>query len=302
MMHKYETDYSGPSPKSIDPLYPDHTYEEVVCLVNGELKKIIQDRYLRKLGYTKQSYLQKFPGAPTKSKLATENYRKSALNDGGRRSNNMRNLNLSDSAFQKSRKRGFEEFLQSDRSIEYRKNAKDRALEQHANGHADYVREYFANRYQGSTDQENRKKRMAGKNNIIYIPGVVEKGKQTYIKNHNSGFHATRKKQFKHYDLRYQSSYEYDFLEHCEQNNLIHLVKNPMTLKDDLYPRRYYLPDFILDSKYIVEIKSWYIEERQLQLNPNVTVEKKQLVERLGYKWLYLLDKNYTDFNSLFGI
>ena len=70
-------------------------------------------------------------------------------------------------------------------------------------------------------------------------------------------------------------------------------------MRDSIYPRRYYLPDYILDNKYIVEIKSWYIEAKQMAINPNVIIEKQELVERLGYKWLYILDKNYAKLDLL---
>ena len=299
MTNKCETDYPGPTPKSINPTYPDHTYDTIVCLINGELKRIIQDRYLRKFGYTKQSYLEKYPGAPVKSQAATNSYRNAALNDGGRRSSNLTKLNLTNADFQYNRKKKHNEFLQSDRSIDYREASRQRAKQQHINGQAKYVQEYFATRYQGSNDQKDRSKRMTGKNNIIHLPGVVKKGKETYIKNHNSGFHATTKQQFKNYNLQYQSSYEYHFLEYCEAQGYIHLISKPNALRDGIYPRRYYLPDYILNSKYVVEIKSRYIEARQLAINPNVTIEKQNLVERLGYKWLYILDKNYTELDLL---
>ena len=284
MTSKCETDYSGPAPKSINSTYPDHTYDNIVCLVNGEFKRIIQDRYLRKFGYTKQSYLQKYPGAPIKSQAATDSYRNAALNDGGRRSANLTNLNLTNADFQYKRKKKHNEFLQSDRSINYREASRQRAKEQHINGQAKYVQKYFATKYQGSSDQKGRSERMKGKNNI---------------NNHNSGYHATIKQQFKNYNLRYQSSYEYHFLKYCEARGCIHLVSNPNALRDSIYPRRYYLPDYILDNKYIVEIKSWYIEAKQMAINPNVIIEKQELVERLGYKWLYILDKNYAKLDLL---
>lgn len=302
MINKYETNYSGPFPKSINQDYPDHTYDAVTCLVTGELKRVIQDRYLQKFGYTKKTYLLKFPDAPLKSFAASDAYRQAAMNDNGRRSANMRQLNLTNSEFQETRKQKCKEFFESERSIDCRKSASAKAKIQHQNGLADYVRNYFKTDYIGSNDQMARKQRMQGTNNIIYLPGVIEKGKETYINNHNSGYHATRKRQFKNYNLKYQSSYEYHFLEYCELWGSIHLIAQPNALRDNIYPRRYYLPDYIFDNKYVVEIKSWYIEKKQLALNPNVTTEKQELVERLGYSWLYILDKNYTEFDSIFNL
>jgi hypothetical protein len=299
MINKYETDYSGPDPRLINPTYPAHTYETVVCLLDGSCKRIIQERYLKKFGYTKKTYLKEFPGAPLKSASAVESYRRAAFNDGGRRSRNLTNLNLNNSDFQNKRQQACENFYKSDRSSELRRAASERAKRQHSEGLSDHVREYFATRYPGSKNQQARSERMRGENNIIHMPGVVEKGKQTYLQNYKNGYHATSKKNFKHYNLRYQSSYEYHFLEYCESKGLLHLISGAVPLRDELYPRRYYLPDYVFDGVYIVEIKSWFIESKQLSINPNVTNEKKELVARLGYKWLYILDKNYEEFDLL---
>ena len=299
MTNKCALSYLGPSPKDINPNFSDHTYDTVVCLINGESKRIIQDRYLRKLGLNKQLYLQKFPYAPLKSQAASDSYRNAALNDGGRRSSTLTNLNLTNNDFRKKRNDGHKKFLDSDAGTEHKKKASKRAKEQHKHGQAKYIQDYFVNCFQGSEDQQQRSKRMTGKNNIIHLPGVVDKGKETYSKNHNSGFHNSRKKQYKTYNLYYQSSYEFDFLEYCETQGIIHLVSSATTLKDDLYKRRYYLPDYFLNNEYVVEIKSTYIEKRQELLNPGSLQDKKDLVDRLGYKFLYVCDKNYSELDLL---
>ena len=59
--------YPGIHPKSVDSDFPEHTYDKIVCLLNGELKSVLQEKYLKKLGHTKQSYQNKFGGAPIAS-------------------------------------------------------------------------------------------------------------------------------------------------------------------------------------------------------------------------------------------
>jgi len=75
--------------------------------------------------------------------------------------------------------------------------------------------------------------------------------------------------------------------------------KNAPTLNDEVYPRLFYVPDFLLDDEYIIEIKSWYIEKKQLNINPLVTIEKQDLVLRSGFKWLYIKDNDLTEFISI---
>jgi hypothetical protein len=291
--------YDGPEPKSINIKFPDHCYDLITCLVNGEQKKIIQNRYLQKLGYTKEQYIGEFPDAPLKSKAASDSYRKAALSDTGKltRSNNITILNLYNTEFQKKRKVGVSNFLDSDRSISYRKTASDRTKEQHKNGHAEHIRKYFNERFDGSIDQTNRSIR-AKNNNPLNYPGAREKSNQTWLKNYKENKHF-KKKLFKSSGLSYQSSLELQFLEFMERQNFLQYVSKAPTLKDQLYPRRWYVPDFLLFGTYIVEIKSWYIEKKQLELNPQVTNEKQSLVIRSGYQWLYIKDNEYSELISI---
>ena len=292
--------YNGPNPKDINKFFPEHTYELIVCLLNGDTKKRIQKNYLKTIGHTRDSYQQLFPGAPMSSMSDIDLRTAIARTEEGRaiRSKNLTKLNLTGRTFQEHRIQSVNEFLSSERSTEYRKNQSNRAKEQHQNGQADFVRNYFKTIFVGSEDQKNRSIRMKT-NNPGSRPEVIEKGKATYIKNHNSGFHATAKNQFKNYDLQYQSSYEKHFLEYCEDKGIIQHVTRALTFKDSIYPRRYYLPDYILYGEYVVEIKSWYIEKKQETLRPGITEEKSSLIERSGYKWLYLVDFNYTELDRI---
>ena len=296
--------YTGQSPQSIDINYPAHTYELITCLINGEQKRIIQDRYLQKFGYTKETYITEFPLAPLKSLAASESYRNAALSEKGRatRSNTITNLNLYNAEFQEKRKDSCKEFFESDRSIEYRRLNSDRAKEQHKNGQADYVRKYFKERHSGSAAQKAASIR-ATLNNPGNAPGAREKIRATYIKNSELGLHNKetkfKKKLYKDSSLMYQSTYELDFLELCDNYNILDRIKNAPCLSADYYPYNFYAPDYILDDTYIIEIKSWYIESLQEKRCPGLLQLKEQLVIDKGYKFLYIKDKDYTPLLSL---
>jgi hypothetical protein len=274
--------------------------------VSGEQRKIIHDRYLVKYGSSREDYQLRFPGAPLKSLSASQSYRNAALNDNGMRSETMTKLNTSgpDSDFQKKRYAGHQSFLDSDDSKEYREYLSGKAKKQHADGGLDdSIRNYFETIYRGSDDQLQRRMRLL-ENNPSHNPEMVDKAKETYIRNHDAGLHdnpkGTKKKIYKDTTLTYQSSYEYHFLQYCENNAILHLVKNAKTMRDAYYPKKYYLPDFILANDYVVEIKSWYIEKLGYEkLGEDIIVQKKALVERQGLRWLYILDKDYAELESL---
>lgn len=292
--------YTGPDPQSINVNYPSHTYDLVTCLISGEQKRIIQDRYLQKFGYTKEAYLSKFPLAPLKSMAASASYRRAATSDQGReqRSVSMKNLNLNNKEFQSARQKGCKEFWDSDLSNEVKNASSERTKNQHKTTNLDdCVRNYFTTKYIGSLDQKNRSFRA-----INYNPGsrpdIKQKIKETYVKNSELGLHNKetkfKKKKFEGTNLIYQSSYELDFLEFCKANNVLHRIKNAPCLSADYYPYNFYAPDYILDDVYIIEIKSWYIENLQEKRCPGILKLKEQLVMDKGYKFLYIKDKDYT--------
>lgn len=295
--------YSGPVPKTINPEWPDHSYEYVTCLVSGKSKKSILNKHLQEYGHTRDSYIKKFPGAPLMSEKSRDNYRKSALSKEGRktRSKNITNLNLNNLDFQEKRKKSCREFLDSEGSIMYRKNASGKAKKQHAETDLnDHVSRYFKTKFQGSEDQKNRSERMKGKNNIVNLPGVKEKARQTYIENSKKGLNLKetrfKKKRYQGTNLIYQSSYEFDFLKCCSENNMLDRIENPQCFSSDDYPYSFYEPDYCLDKKIIIEIKSGYIEDLQEKKCPGILNLKRQLVESQGYMFLYIKDKNYKEF------
>jgi len=108
------------------------------------------------------------------------------------------------------------------------------------------------------------------------------------------------KKQFPkmkmHYiGIKYQGSYEKDFLDLCQMMNLNVIRGKTINFryknKKTVYFSDYYLKDFNL----IVEIKSWYIYELHKDLN----LAKRKSVISQGYNFMFIIDKEYTNFIRL---
>lgn len=97
--------------------------------------------------------------------------------------------------------------------------------------------------------------------------------------------------QFRDTNLFYQGTYEKDFLD--KYYNKIEIVKIKeidyiYKNKNKKYFSDYYLPKYNL----IIEIKSSYTFERYK--NKNLVKEKKCI--ELGYNFLFIIDKNYSEF------
>jgi len=107
-----------------------------------------------------------------------------------------------------------------------------------------------------------------------------------------SRFRSLRKEnKYKNTDLYYQSSYEKDFLDNFY--NYFQIERGfsiDYKLNDKI--RKYY-PDFYLPQyNLIIEIKSkiWY----ELDINKNL--EKQKSCLNRGHKFLFIIDKNYSEF------
>lgn len=297
--------YSGPYPKDIDIYYPAHTHDLVTCLVNGEQKRVIQSRYLQKFGHTRETYLIKFPNAPLKSLAASESYRRVATSPIGRkqRSDSLRNSNLNNKEFQETRKASVNKFWKSERSTELRKNKSILAIKQHEETDLeDRIRKYYKERHPGSDAQKQASIR-ATLNNPGNAPGSRKKARETYIKNSELGLHNSetkfKKKVYEETSLMYQSTYELDFLKLCDNLSILNRIKNSPCLSGENYPYNFYAPDYILDNEYVIEIKSWYIENLQEKRCPGILQLKEQLVIDKGYKFLYIKDKDYSNFITI---
>lgn len=110
--------------------------------------------------------------------------------------------------------------------------------------------------------------------------------------------HTIRK--YKNTELYYQSSFEYDFLRIFEERGLIEKLNNGHSYNYLEEDRRFGLrlmTDFSLGD-YEIEIKSSYIMKKQGGIES--VFAKKKAVESRGKKYLFILDKDYSNFYSIF--
>lgn len=145
--------------------------------------------------------------------------------------------------------------------------------------------------------REDSRKRMI-MNNPMKNLEVVKKMSATYINNLEKGKYKLYKIQkYKNTDLYYQSSYEKEFLELCESLNILNKVKNGNSylLEDNVHQT---LTDFSIGD-YEIEIKSSWILKKQggvKKMN-----EKRKAVEAVGKRYIFILDKDYSEFEEIFN-
>jgi len=145
---------------------------------------------------------------------------------------------------------------------------------------------------------------------------IKNKQKETMLKNHGVDHYSKTSKYrressiraiktnskfnniqiYKNTKLTYQSSYEYHFLEFCEKNNILYLIKRAPCFKY-LNSKSRHIPDFLFNDEYIIEIKSKWILD--LQGGMDIIQEKIKSVEP-KYKYLLILDKDYYQFEIIF--
>jgi hypothetical protein len=95
-------------------------------------------------------------------------------------------------------------------------------------------------------------------------------------------------------NLKYQGSYELDFIEKYYNKVVIEKI-NPIQyqLNENTH---YYHPDFYLPKyKLIVEVKSSYTYEYDLDKN----LAKKEYSIKSGFNFIFIIDKNYSELESI---
>lgn len=268
----HEPIYDGPSSKSINPDWDNHEYSYVICLINGQKKKVIEKGYLKKLGYTKEEYQSMFPNAPFTCHELRDKRANPSLATRNKRSAFMTKLN-SNASFNELKHEGTKAFWKSEESLERREILRNQAIEQHKDGKiTDSIRRYFKTSFIGSDDQKARRERL--------------------LKNPISNSIV---KTFIHHELKhlfFQSSYEEHFIDYLISRNVDgkNIQNGPVFYDEDIF----YPSDFVIFDKYVIEIKSQYIEDLQESKRPGVLEMKKQLVEKSGYLFFYIKDKDYT--------
>jgi len=123
-----------------------------------------------------------------------------------------------------------------------------------------------------------------GVENASQCPEIFAKQQKTRFEIH----------QFRDTDIFYQGTYEKDFLDNYYDKVEITKIKEidyVFENKNKKYFSDYYIPKFNL----IVEVKSSYTYERYEEQN----MKKEKSCIDLGYNFIFIIDKNYVDFECL---
>jgi len=91
--------------------------------------------------------------------------------------------------------------------------------------------------------------------------------------------------------ILYQGSYELDFLIFCNKNNIIVERGPAIPYNVNNNTKIYHSDFFIRDKNLIVEIKSTYTYKNNIKIN----FFKKESCEKLGYNFVFIIDKNYSE-------
>jgi hypothetical protein len=114
---------------------------------------------------------------------------------------------------------------------------------------------------------------------------------EIFLKTQKSRFKI---KKYKNSNLYYQGTYEKDFLDNFYDKINIQKSKSINYIFEN--KNHYYHPDFYLpDFNLIVEIKSKYIYELELEQN----MLKQQACLNDGYNYIFIIDKNYIEIEKL---
>lgn len=150
------------------------------------------------------------------------------------------------------------------------------------------IEKYGVDDYRKSNFFKNKVKKTIferyGVNNLSHM---THEFKKSWFGNKINGLHSAS-------NLKYQGTYELDFLERyynkvtIEKTNPIQYQLNENT--------HYYHPDFYLpDYNLIIEVKSSYTYEYDLDKN----IAKKQYSIKSGFNFLFIIDKDYSQLESI---
>jgi hypothetical protein len=96
--------------------------------------------------------------------------------------------------------------------------------------------------------------------------------------------------------VRYQGTYELDFLKFCESNMILDKISKIKSIRYFFNGKqKYYHPDFyIKELNLIVEVKSDYYYQSYLEKN---LCKKKSCLEQ-GFDFIFIINKDYAEFLS----
>jgi len=153
-----------------------------------------------------------------------------------------------------------------------------------------------------------------GVDNVSKLTVVKKKKEETCFNNYGTVNPSQNKDIFKKqllssYKIIYyndelfsQGTYELDFLNYCENKDIINLVSNGPSVKyilESNNTKHVYHADFFIESyNLIVEIKSKYTYEVDLEKN----LMKKKYSELNGYNFLFIINKDYSKMDKIFNL
>lgn len=124
--------------------------------------------------------------------------------------------------------------------------------------------------------------------------GLLQHIRETYWKKP----YSKKRKIFEQTDLHYMSSNELKFLKRCKKNgvDLVAMEDGPVFTGEKLM----YWSEYKLGNA-IIEIKSQFIEDVQESRRPGITEAKRILVETQGYRFIYIKDEDYDEFDNFYA-
>jgi hypothetical protein len=150
---------------------------------------------------------------------------------------------------------------------------------------------YGVSDYRSTDEFKNKvKNTLIKKYGVEHASHVPLKFKKSWFGNKINGFHEKS-------NLSYQGTYELDFLEKYYDRLKIEKI-NPIQyfLNENSH---YYHPDFYLpEYNLIIEVKSSYTYNYDLDKN----LAKKEYSIKGGYNFIFIIDKDYNELNSILGI
>jgi hypothetical protein len=181
-----------------------------------------------------------------------------------------------------------------------RPEVKKKALDNYMNNFSDVLEkrektclEKFGTKH--AFQNEDVKDKIKVTNNIRYGGDNPSQNIDVHIKQQKSCLNMYN---YKDTNLTYQGTYELDFIEYCYANNI--KIENGQRIpyifdgKNKKYYADFYLPKYNL----IVEVKSIWTYNLAVDQNE----AKKQICLDNGYLFLFLIDKNYIEFENFLKI
>jgi hypothetical protein len=99
-------------------------------------------------------------------------------------------------------------------------------------------------------------------------------------------------------DINYQGTYELDFINFCIENNILFEKGPTIDYTLDNKERKYHSDFYIPRLNLICEVKSSWTYDKDLIENKT----KEQFSKKVGYNFIFLIDKNYEDLKKLLSL